>query len=203
MNFVPLPYYKLIYFQFLLLVVIGVLFYSFYIRLTDIRNLKRKNNLGLIVLIFTILYLGLRPISAWFGDMIIYNIQFQDYVNGAPFDTRKDFIFESVKYFFAKYLTAKSFFFTCAFLYVYLLYLATKKLFRDYWFYAFLIMIVAFTFWAYGTNGIRNGLATSVFIYAISRQRKYAVFLLLLESSEVLKSLSKSIRKLKSLCLKS
>lgn len=180
MNFIPLPYYKIIYFQFLLLLVLGVLFNSFYVELTDRKNLKLKNGIGIFVLLFTILYLGLRPISIWFGDMVIYNIEFQNYVNGAPFDTKKDFVFEVMKYIFAKFLNAKSFFFTCAFFYVYLLYVASKKLFRDYWFYAFLTLLVAFTFWAYGSNGIRNGLATSVFIYAISRDRKYAIFLLLL-----------------------
>ncbi len=180
MNFIPIPYYKIIYFQFLLVFVLGVFINSLYMNLTDSRNLRSKNNLGIFLLISTILYLGLRPISYWFGDMIIYNTEFQNYVNGAPFDTKKDFLFELMKYVFAKFLTAKSFFFACSFLYVFLLYLAVKKLFKDYWFYAFLMLLVAFTFWAYGTNGIRNGLATSVFIYAISRDKKYVIFLLLL-----------------------
>lgn len=180
MNFVPLPYYSFIYFQFLLVVVFVILLSSIQTDLVDEKNIRNKDYFGKFILVLVILYLGFRPISYWFGDMIIYNIEFQDYVNGAPFDFKKDFIFECMKYFYAKFLNAESYFFTCAFLYVYLLYLAAKKMFKDYWFYAFIMFIVAFTFWAYGTNGIRNGLATSIFIYAISRDKKHNVYLLLI-----------------------
>jgi hypothetical protein len=177
-TLVPLEYYSIIYFQFLLIIVLAVFFNSFQKELTDLDSLRNKNSFGVSVLILLILYLGLRPISFAFGD----NIEFQKYVNGAPFDSKRDFIFELMKYLFAKYLNAPSFFFTCSFLYVYLLYLASKKMFKDYWFYAFLMFIVAFTFWAYGTNGIRNGLATSIFIYGISRDKKYVVIAFLIAS---------------------
>ncbi len=180
MSFVPLEYYSLIYFQFLLIIVLIAFFNAFQTELTDAESLRNKDRFGKFVLVFVILYLGLRPISFAFGDMGVYNIEFQKYVNGAPFDARKDLLFEVMKYFFAKYLNAEMFFFTCSFFYVYLLYVASKKWFRDYWYYAFLMFIVAFTFWAYGANGIRNGLATSVFIYAISRDRKYLTLALLL-----------------------
>jgi len=179
MNFIPLPYYSIVYFQFLLVFIFIIFLSSLQTDLVDEKNIRSKDFLGKFIMFFVILYLGLRPISAWFGDMIIYNIEFQDYVNGAPFDFKKDFLFESMKYFFAKYLNAESFFFTCAFFYVFLLYLAAKKLFKDYWFYAFIMFVVAFTFWAYGSNGIRNGLATSVFIFAISRDKKASIILLL------------------------
>lgn len=179
MNLIPLEYYSLLYFQFLLIVVLVAFFNAFQYELTDSDNLKNKDKMGKLVLIFIILYLGLRPISFAFGDMGIYNIQFERYVAGAPFDPKQDFLFESMKFYFAKYLNAKIFFFTCSFFYVYLLYTASKKWFKDYWYYAFLMFVIAFAFWAYGTNGIRNGLATSVFIYAISRDRKYVVFGLL------------------------
>ncbi len=189
MNFVPLEYYSLIYFQFLLIIVLLAFFNSYRNELTDKDYLKRQDKFGKFVLISIIIYLGLRPISFAFGDMGVYNIEFQKYVNGAALDTKKDLLFEMMKYFFAKYLTAKLFFFTCSFFYVYLLYLATKKMFKDYWYYAFLMFIVAFTFWAYGANGIRNGLATSVFIYAISRDKKYNVLLLLLIAFSIHKSI--------------
>ncbi len=182
MNFIPLEYYSLLFFQLLLLIVAFTYLNSLQTELTNSRSLQFTNYFGRFVVLVVILYLGLRPISFAFGDMGVYNIEFKKYVAGASFDARKDLLFEGMKYFFAKYLTAKSFFFTCAFFYVYLLYLATKKMFKDYWFYAFLMLIVAFTFWAYGSNGIRNGLATSVFVYALSRDKKYAVYILLLIS---------------------
>ena len=85
-----------------------------------------------------------------------------------------------MKYFYAKYLNAQLFFFTCSFFYLYLLYLGTKKIFKDYWFYAFLMFVISFTFWAYGVNGIRNGLATSIFIYGISKEKKINTIAILL-----------------------
>jgi hypothetical protein len=189
MNFIPLEYYSILYFQFLLIVVVFVYFNTIRYSLTDSISLKTRNSFGIFILVVTVLYLGLRPISFWFGDMGIYNINFQNYVQGAPFDAKKEFLFEGMMYFFAKFLNAELFFFTCAFLYVYLLYAATKTLFKDYWFYAFLMLIVAFTFWAYGSNGIRNGLATSIFIYGISRTKKSSIILILLASYLVHKSM--------------
>lgn len=181
-TLVPLEYYTVIYYQFILLIVLVVYFNSFQRELSSPENLKSKNAFGLVVMCVVLLYLGLRPISFAFGDMGVYNIEFKKYVNGAPFDSKKDVLFESMKFLFAKFLNASIFFFTCAFLYVYLLYVASIKLFRNYWFYAFLMFIIAFTFWAYGSNGIRNGLATSIFIYAISKDKKYVTFALLLST---------------------
>lgn len=133
--------------------------------------------------------MGLRPISAAFGDMIIYYYEFTNYVNGAPFDSKKDFLFECMKYFFANYLSAEIFFFTCSFLYVFSLYWATKKLFKDYWFYCFLMLVASFSFWVYGVNGIRNGLATSLFFYAITRDKLSSKVLFILVTLLVHKSM--------------
>lgn len=190
MNFIPIEYYSLIYFQFLLIIVLIAYFNAFQTDLTDFQSLRNKDRFGKMVLVFIILYMGLRPISFAFGDMGIYNFDLVRYINGAPFNTKNEFLFEMMKYYYARNLTPKLFFFTCAFLYVYLLYAATKKIFKDYWYFAFLMFVVAFTFWAYGTNGIRNGLATSVFIYGISRDRKYVAFALILTTYFIHKSMA-------------
>lgn len=130
-------------------------------------------------MIFFLFFIGFRPINFRFGDMVIYNEEFNNYVKGGRFDRSKEFLFEVFKYFFARNLSATSFFFTCTFLYIFPLYLATKKLFIDYSFYAFFLLIISFSFWTYGTNGIRNGIATSLFIFAISRDSKIAKFIIL------------------------
>lgn len=182
MSIIPIEYYSLVFFQFLLVVVLIAFFNAFQTEITNFESLRNKDRFGKLVMVFIILYMGLRPISFYFGDMGIYNLDLQRYVNGAPFNYTHDLLFEGMMYAFAKYLNAEAFFFTCSFLYVYLLYSASKKLFSDYWYYAFLMFVLAFTFWAYGVNGIRNGLATSVFIYAISRDRKYVTFALLAAS---------------------
>ncbi len=171
-TLVPIASYAQIYFNILLIISVIVFFQSLQYDLESSSNLKGKKALGIVIFTFLLFYLGLRPINFRFGDMVIYNIEFQRYVKGAPFNGSKDFIFECIKYFFARYLNASSFFFFCALLYVVPLYSVSKKIFKDYWFYAFFLLIASFSFWAYGTNGIRNGIATSLFLYAITINNK-------------------------------
>ncbi len=118
--------------------------------------------------------MGTRPISFTFADMAVYALEFKDYANGAPLNTNKEIFFGTFMKFCSGIMTAEMFFLLCAFLYVIPLYLASKKIFKEYWFYSFFILVISFSFWAYGTNGIRNGLATSIFIYALSRDKKAA-----------------------------
>jgi len=55
------------------------------------------------------------------------------------------------------------------------MYKFSKVYFKEYWFYGFLMFIVSFSFWSYGTNGIRNGLATSLFLLALSYRDKKVI----------------------------
>lgn len=147
--------------------------------LIDIDNLKSKNTFGIIVLLVIIFYMGLRPISFVFGDMGVYAIDFTNYANGMEFREGGDVLFEYFLMISSKFLSVESFFFLCSVLYVLPLYFFSKKIFKDYWFYGFFMLAISFSFWAYGTNGIRNGLATSLFLFAISRDKhilKYFLF---------------------------
>ncbi|WP_298119878.1 EpsG family protein [Flavobacterium sp.] len=179
LSFIPNEYYSSVFYHIILVVVLFVFFGTYKTELTNSSSLKAKNGFGIVLMLFIILYMGFRPISIYFGDMVIYNRELQMYIDGAPFNSESDILFEAMKYFYAKYLNAQLFFFTCSFFYLYLLYLGTKKIFKDYWFYAFLMFIIAFTFWAYGVNGIRNGLATSLFVYGISKEKKVNTILIL------------------------
>lgn len=77
-------------------------------------------------------------------------------------------------------MPVEAFFFICAILYIYPLYVVSKKIFKEYWAYSFLMLILSFSFWAYGTNGIRNGIATSLFLWAIVQDNKKYLYVLLL-----------------------
>lgn len=118
--------------------------------------------------------MGTRPISFIFADMAVYAIEFREYANGAPINTDKEVVFSTFMKVSSGIMSAEIFFLVCAFLYVFPLYLASKKFFKEYWFYSFFILVISFSFWAYGTNGIRNGLATSLFVYALSRDKKWS-----------------------------
>lgn len=143
-------------------------------------NLKKKNLMGVILMTVVVLFLGLRPITfSHFGDMGMYNVYFENYVAGEKLNTSKDIGFEVFIYLCSKMMTAQMFFLLCAFLYIFPLYKACKRLFQEYWYYAFLMLLASFSFWGYGTNGIRNGLATSFFIYALSIDKKWLRFALI------------------------
>ena len=61
------------------------------------------------------------------------------------------------------------FFFVCILLYILPLYTICKKWFKSYWFYAFIFLIASLSFWTYGVNGIRNGIAGSLLLMGMSR----------------------------------
>lgn len=126
----------------------------------------------MITLLFVVLYIGLRPISYKFGDMAVYAEDFEKYAAGMPLRIERDVLFEMFMRLCSKIMSAGSFFLLCAGIYTIPLYLFSKKIFREYWFYGFFILVASFSFWAYGTNGVRNGIATSLFLYAISRSNK-------------------------------
>ena len=165
-DFIPLEFYTPLYF-YILLVLTFVLFF-------ELNNYGYKaSKWGWVLVLFIIIYMGFRPISgAYFGDMETYAGYFNRFQIGENLILEKDVVFNFFMKWSSKVMTVNFFFFTCAFLYVYPLYLVAKKWFKNYWFYAFLLLVASFSFWAYGTNGIRNGLGTSIFLLAVSRDKR-------------------------------
>lgn len=171
-DFIAVKDFSFVFYNFQLLFVLLAYLDSNQFGIDDMMNLKKKNVTGIVLMIACIVYIGLRPITySHFGDMGMYNYYFERYVAGDKLQIKKDMGFELFLYGSSKIMSAQMFFLTCAFLYIYPLYLACKKFFKEYWYYGFLILIVSFSFWGYGTNGIRNGLATTFFIFALSRTK--------------------------------
>lgn len=171
-NIIPIQFYSLVYFIILLIVVFFTFLNSFQSNLTASENLKNKKQSTAFLLIFTILYMGLRPISGvFFGDMGTYATHFENYQQGLVYEIKGDLVFENFTQFCSKIMNVNSFFLLCAILYVLPLYTASIKWFKVYGFYAFLAIVCSFSFWSFGTNGIRNGIATSIFLYALSRDK--------------------------------
>jgi len=171
-SLIPVQNYLAIYYNTLLLFVLIVFIQSNQTQLYDANNLKSKKFVGIFIFIFVLFYMGLRPVSFRFGDMVVYAKSFNDFEFGIKPNIIKDPVFNEFMYMSSKWLSLSSFFLLCAFLYVYPLFLVSKRFFKEYWFYAFLMLIISFTFWSYGTNGIRNGIATSFFLLGVSSKRK-------------------------------
>ncbi|MBT0607931.1 EpsG family protein [Aequorivita echinoideorum] len=117
--------------------------------------------------------MGLRPISGkYFGDMATYNLYFEHYGSGQSIIVTKDIFFHYFMKYSSRIMPASLFFLLCSIIYIYPLYLISKKWFKEYWYYSFLFFVCSFSFWAYGTNGIRNGIAGSIFLLGISRDKR-------------------------------
>lgn len=166
LDFIPLELYTPLYHYTILMVTLIVFF--------ELNNLGyKKSKIGFLLLGFIILYMGLRPISGrYFGDMGTYATTFQNFQYGDTLSFENDVVFNFFMKFCSQLMSVHFFFLTCAFIYVYPLYLVCKKWFPNYWFYAFLLLVSSFSFWSFGTNGIRNGLATSVFLFGVSREKR-------------------------------
>jgi len=59
------------------------------------------------------------------------------------------------------------------------LYWAFRRIFREDFFIPFIVAMAMFTFWSYGVNGIRNGMAASIIILALSFRQNIVVMLIL------------------------
>lgn len=135
-------------------------------------TVEMNANWGAVVAILLILYMGLRPVSGLFGDTINYARGFYEVQrSGKPFSFSLgggDWLFYNMQDFFAVYSDIHSFFLLCAAIYVGSLWMAMRRIFRNYNYVPFLVVIMMFTFWTYGVNGIRNGMGASLFILAVS-----------------------------------
>lgn len=176
-DFIPLELYTLFYYYAILFVVV-----VYFLKLQKGFN---KSNFGFVLVCIIIAYIGFRPLSGkWFGDMSTYNLFFENYQNGEPIRQSNDLFFHVLMKFCSGIMSVTFFFLMCAILYVYPLYLVSVKWFKNYWFYSFLFLVSSFSFWAAGTNGIRNGIAGSIFLLAISRDKRiFQIALLVLAIS--------------------
>mgnify|MGYP001400337051 CR=1 FL=1 len=171
-GFIPVIYYTSLYYYILLFVVLATFFHTQILNISNRGNLNFIKTIGVFSLVFVVFYMGLRPISELFGDMVNYSNIFEDYKAGNPIESLKDPLFHSFALLSSKVMNITTFFLLCSILYILPLYIVCKKWFKEYWFYGFLFLIISFSFWAYGTNGIRNGIATSLFLLGISRDKR-------------------------------
>lgn len=170
-TLVPIEYYVNTFFNVILIMVLFTFFRSKSNIINSRKNLGGIKSQGVFLLLFVIVYMGLRPISWRFGDMAVYNYSFEKYQQGFPFIPSSDIVFEYFLFLSSHIMTASMFFFICCLLYVVPLWLACRTWFGAYTYYAFLALVASFSFWAFGTNGIRNGIATSLFLFALSQKK--------------------------------
>lgn len=180
-DWVPINLYQNLYNCCILLILLFVWLLSKKYKLVDQENLYTINSLLYIFFVFTLLYIGFRPISGKFVDMTTYNNIFIKYkIEGKNALKNKDILFQYFTYYCSLILSAKQYFFVLACLYVVPLFVVAKANFQKGAFYAFILLAGSFSFWAYGTNGMRNGIATSVFLLVFATNKKWIQVLICL-----------------------
>lgn len=163
-------FYYPIYIYTLLALSLG---YSLTISVQNTNFIQHKSNVNiLLVYIFLfILFVGLRPISgAYFGDTSNYALGYNAFVSGTRMldPESKEWVFEWMQYRCSKVMDVHGFFLLVEFLYIVPVLWACYRLVPNHYILMFLFCMGAFSFFTYGTNGIRNGMACSLIILALS-----------------------------------
>lgn len=180
-DFIPASEYAAIYFHLLLIVTLYMYWQSRVYFIEQVETVKVSQNLGYILLVFIMFYMGTRPISWVFGDMTAYAEGFNKLKLAPNLPMKREVFFGEFTRFCAGIMSAESYFFLIDILYIVPCYFFAKKYFSDYWFIPFLMMVGSFSFWSFGTNGIRNGMATSLFILALIfyEKQKWLMYLIM------------------------
>ena len=133
---------------------------------------SRTDALVSVLVIFLILFIGFRPVSGrYFVDMANYVLYYEFFYDGATFifdwDSENKIFDNLFAWWGSVRLGYTSFFVFVAIIYFVGAYLGIRKLFPNHRLTAFLVFLAAFSTFSYGTNGIKAGAATSLFIWAL------------------------------------
>lgn len=178
-DLIPLQSYGPFYFYVMLFVVVITFFWTQTSSLFSRKGRSFQRGMGVFILLFTLLYIGFRPINGVFLDMMTYNRMFERYASGEAITTDKDLFFHYFTKYASQIMSADFYFFLCAAVYIIPLFLVSKKWFKANWFLGFLFMVTAFSFWNFATNGIRNGMAGSVFLLGVSQKKRIGQILVI------------------------
>ncbi|RIX27016.1 EpsG family protein [Sphingomonas edaphi] len=150
------------------LVTLGALFALGHLVLGSDRAVMGRAWGGLSLVVFLILLIGLRPISGLYVDMTTYATAFE----WAKWDIAKvslgDPLFDLFTNFSSTVVSVETYFFICAVLYVIPKAWAARLWFGPRWPIAMAAMATSFSFYGFGVNGIRNGIAASICLLALA-----------------------------------
>ena len=134
---------------------------------------ESKSSLGTFLLaLFMILFIGFRPASVAFVDMMNYITYYHAFHEGSVFIFDKEaenLLFDNYFAWIGSMRLGTTFFFvTIAAIYFICTYIACKRMFPRDTLIAYLVFLAAFSTFSYGTNGIKAGAAAAIFLMALS-----------------------------------
>lgn len=186
-DWVPLEIYADVYYYVLLFILVIASLYLIKFNIQDRSNIITIQTLTVFIVLFAVFYMGTREISTrYFIDMGNYNRIFllikQQGLTAIP---DSDYLFYYIMYICTLVMNNKLYFLFMAFLYFIPLLVVSKINFKKGAFYMILMLIASFSYWAYGTNGIRNGLATSCFLLVFATHKKWLQAIILLIATQL------------------
>lgn len=147
-------------------------------------KLLKKNSMypALILTLFLMVYMGLRPVSHTFGDTVNYAWGYK-LANGSAFfkiDFDKEWLWDFIMLTCKQSgFTVNMWFFIIEIGYLGFVFLGLRKLLHENPWMAMLFFLSAFSTFTFGTNGIRNGLACSMVVFAFAIAANKGVGLLI------------------------
>lgn len=149
------------------------LLYSLYIcSLSNDRLLRGSLNnfLSIILVVIVTIYIGTRPIWCY-ADTILYT-QIYNLVKSGQWsvlpEAGNEPFFSFVEYACLEFTDASGWLFVVASFYIFGMAIAAHRLLPRHFFIAIMFLFTAFSFWGYATNGIRNGMATSIALLGLT-----------------------------------
>lgn len=128
--------------------------------------------------LFFILFVGTRPANECFGDMMYYYKIIKEGAWSLPLfnlDT-ENIIFDNIHNFWSyNGWSSTLFFLLIAFIYFGGILYACHRLFPGRELLSFLVYTAAFSSFSYSTNGIKAGIAASIFLIALTYYNKYLI----------------------------
>ncbi|MBQ7042384.1 MAG: EpsG family protein [Muribaculaceae bacterium] len=147
--------------------------YAIYICTKSNNNLIRGSKISIfpiLIIIITIIYIGTRPIWCY-ADTHLYTLMFNLVQSGVWPELKNNEtepLWTAIEYGCIEFTTASGWLFIIAILYVIGMSIAAYRWLPRHFLIALIFLFTAFSFWPYGTNGIRNGMATSIAMLGLS-----------------------------------
>lgn len=151
-----------------------------------VKDIPLSRFIAVIFSIVVVLFIGLRPISGkFFTDMPMYAHTYNNILDGynIPEDERGEWVFSWLGNLCKRIgLIDREYFLVIATFYFGLMAATCWRLMRRNMFVAVLFCFISFSCYSYGVNGIRNGMATSIMMFAITflnQERKWEIVIAL------------------------
>lgn len=145
-------------------------------------NRVENNTPSRLFCVFIVFFIGLRPVHPVFADMVGYAYTYENTILSTTFtwSTTGSVLFDYMTALLASWRVPISIYFLIiSTLYFVPMLIACRKFFPQRTMLAFLVCLGAFSTFSYGVNGIRAGIAGSIFLLALAYREKKLLVLLL------------------------